>query len=126
LVQLLLYRYSFRVRFRSATLRMQAVMMQGLEAYMQMPKRRKMRALLRPILYTLSRGPSVVVFARLFLFVFLLLLLALAVTLLSLELLFPELVYGVAVDVGKDDLEDVRVPLYGLAFNAFFDVLGRC
>jgi hypothetical protein len=105
---------------------MQAVMMQGLEAYMQMPKRRKMRALLRPILYTLTRGPSVVVFARLFLFVFLLLLLALAVTLLSLELLFPELVYGVAVDVGKDDLEDVRVPLYGLAFNAFFDVLGRC
>jgi hypothetical protein len=105
---------------------MQAVMMQGLEAYMQMPKRRKMRALLRPILYTLRRGPSVVVFARLFLFVFLLLLLALAVTLLSLELLFPELVYGVAVDVGKDDLEDVRVPLYGLAFNAFFDVLGRC
>ena len=66
----------------------------------------------------------IIVLTRLlFLVVFPLLLLALLVALFALELVFPELVDGVAVDVGEDDFEDVRVPCYGLAFDAFFDVL---
>jgi hypothetical protein len=67
---------------------------------------------------------SIVVFAGLFfLFFFALLLLAFAVAFLGLQVLVPKLVGGVAVDVGEDDLEDVRVPGYGLALDAFFDVL---
>jgi hypothetical protein len=67
---------------------------------------------------------SIVIFAGLFfLFFFALLLLAFAVAFLGLQVLIPELVGGVAVDVGEDDLEDVRVPGYGLALDAFFDVL---
>ena len=66
----------------------------------------------------------IIVLTRLlFLVVFPLLLLTLLVALFALELVFPELVDGVAVDVGEDDFEDVRVPCYGLAFDAFFDVL---
>jgi hypothetical protein len=86
--------------------------------------------LLFPSLKILYNGPkkvannkSVIVFARLFFFVFLLLLFALAITLFLLELFFPELVGGVAIDVGEDDLKDVRVPFYWLAFDTFFDVL---
>jgi hypothetical protein len=52
-----------------------------------------------------------------------LLLLALPVALLGLEVFLPQLTRRVAVKVGEDDFEDVRVPCYGLAFDAFFDVL---
>lgn len=66
---------------------------------------------------------SVVIFARFLLVVFALALFTLAVALFGLEVVFPELVGCVAVDVGEDDAEDVRVPGYWLAFDAFFDIL---
>jgi len=31
-----------------------------------------------------------------------------------------------AVEVGEDEVKDLRVPAGGVAFNAFFDVLGCC
>jgi len=65
----------------------------------------------------------VVVFAGLFLVVFALSLFALTVALFVLEVVFPQLVSYVAVDVREDNAEDVRVPRYWLAFDAFFDVL---
>jgi hypothetical protein len=40
-----------------------------------------------------------------------------------LQVLVPELVDNVPFNVGKDDLEYVRVPCYGSALDAFFDVL---
>jgi hypothetical protein len=106
-------------------------MMQWLEAFMQMPKRRRMRcSFLLPLYYTCPEWAGElhsVVITRLFflLVVFSLLLLSLLVTLLvfALELILPELVGGVAVDVREDDLEDVGVPRDRLALNAFFDVL---
>jgi hypothetical protein len=67
---------------------------------------------------------SLVVIARFFfLLVLALLLLPLLVALLLLQVLVPELVDNVPFDVGKDDLEYVRVPCYGSALDAFFDVL---
>lgn len=69
---------------------------------------------------------SVIIFTRLlFLVVLPLLLLSLAVAFLGLQVVIPELVGVFAVDVGEDDLEDIRVPGHGLAFDAFLDVL-RC
>jgi hypothetical protein len=69
-------------------------------------------------------GRSVVVLARLFLILLLLALLALGF--LRLELLFPQLVRGVLVELGEDDLEYFVVPLYGPAVDAFFDILVKC
>jgi hypothetical protein len=66
---------------------------------------------------------SIVVFARFLLVVLALLLFALAVAGFGLEFVFPELVHGRGVDVGEDDFEHVRVPCYGLAFDAFLYVL---
>ena len=40
-----------------------------------------------------------------------------------LQLLLPELVGLAFLNVGKDKLEDILVPVDGLAFNALFDVL---
>ena len=39
------------------------------------------------------------------------------------ELLLPARVCLCGVDVGEDEVEDFRVPGYGLALDAFFDVL---
>lgn len=39
------------------------------------------------------------------------------------ELFFPGVVCGFAVEVGENDVEDVRVPVDGVAFDAFFDIL---
>ena len=39
------------------------------------------------------------------------------------ELFFPKFVGGGLVDVCEDEVVNVRVPVDGLAFNAFFDVL---
>jgi hypothetical protein len=39
------------------------------------------------------------------------------------ELLLPARVGLCGVDVREDEVEDLRVPGYGLAFDAFFDVL---
>lgn len=39
------------------------------------------------------------------------------------ELLLPARIRLRGVDVGEDEGEDVRVPVDGLAFDAFFDVL---
>jgi hypothetical protein len=61
---------------------------------------------------------SVIVFSTLLVVVFALLLALLAVALFGLELLFPQL-------VGEDEVEHVRVPCYGVALDALFDVLGR-
>jgi hypothetical protein len=109
---------------------MQAVIMQWLEARMQMPKRRKNALLFTSsnIIHSRKGGNrrSVVIFARLFLFVFLLLFFPLAIALLVLEIFLPELVGGVAIDVGEDNLEDVGVPFHWLTFDTFFDVLGHC
>jgi hypothetical protein len=30
------------------------------------------------------------------------------------------------VNVGENDIKDIRVPIDGLAFNTFFDILGGC
>lgn len=103
-------------------------MMQWLKAYMQMPKRRKMRCF--SFCHSLIHAPkcdelhSVVVarFSLLFI-VFPFLLFSLTVALLGLELIFPELVDGVGVNIREDDLEHIGVPGDGLAFDAFFDVL---
>jgi hypothetical protein len=102
---------------------MQAVMMQWLSRGRYANAKTPLNACSSYIIHSWERR-SVVVLARFLLFVLLLLLFALAVALLLLELLLPELVDGVAVDVGEDNLEDVRVPLDGLAFDAFFDILG--
>jgi hypothetical protein len=37
----------------------------------------------------------------------------------------PELVDLSSIDARKDELEDIAVPIDGLAFDAFFDVLKR-
>jgi hypothetical protein len=77
--------------------------------------------------HTQPRVRSVVVLTGfLFLVVFPLLLFSLAVALLGLEFVFPELVGGVVVHIGKHDFEDIRVPGYWLAFDALLDVLLRC
>lgn len=39
------------------------------------------------------------------------------------ELFFPGIVCGFAVEVGEDDVEDVGVPVDGVAFDAFLDIL---
>lgn len=39
------------------------------------------------------------------------------------ELLFPPLAYFLMVKVGKYKLKDVRVPVCGVALDAFFDIL---
>lgn len=72
-----------------------------------------------------QRGNSVVVLATLLVIVLPLLLLALLVALLGLEFLLPQLVCGVFVQIGEDQGEDLRVPLYRVAGDAFFDVLRR-
>jgi len=68
----------------------------------------------------------VVVLATLFFIVLLLLLLALPIALFGLKVLFPQLVRRVAIQAREDNVKDVRVPCYGLAFDAFFDVLCNC
>jgi hypothetical protein len=68
---------------------------------------------------------SVIVFSTLLVVVFALLLALLAVALFGLELLFPQLVEVLFVQVGEDEVEHVRVPCYGVALDALFDVLGR-
>jgi hypothetical protein len=104
---------------------MQAVMMQWLSRGRYANAKTPQNACSSYTIHCWERR-SVVVLARFFLFVLLLLLFALAVALLLLELLLPELIDGIAVDVREDNLEDVRIPLDGLAFDAFFDVLGYC
>lgn len=130
-MRVLLYKRSFPdLRDSIRYLDMLAVMMQWLEACMQMPKRRRMRGLpLAAVIYTSPMkicSCSIIVLTRLFLIVFALLLLLLALLSLELfmwQLFLPELVSIIARDVGKDDLENVRVPGHGFAFDAFFDVL---
>jgi hypothetical protein len=65
----------------------------------------------------------VILAALLLILVLLLVLLLPPLTFLSLELLLPELVGGVFVEVGEDKGEDFVVPGYRTAFEAFFDVL---
>lgn len=85
-----------------------------------------MLAAITPIYHTNCAVPirySVVVLAAFFVVVFPLLLLPLAIALLGLQLLLPQLVGSVVVDARKDEFEDLRVPFYGVAFDAFFNVL---
>lgn len=42
------------------------------------------------------------------------------------QFFLPELVCCFGVDVGEYELVDIRIPVYGLAFDAFFDVLVTC
>lgn len=42
------------------------------------------------------------------------------------QFFLPELVCCFRVDVGEYELVDIRIPVHGLAFDAFFDVLVTC
>lgn len=42
------------------------------------------------------------------------------------QFFLPELVCCLRVDVGEYELVDIRIPVHGLAFDAFFDVLVTC
>lgn len=39
------------------------------------------------------------------------------------QLLLPNVVCGILIDIGKQDIGHFRIPAHGVAFNSFFDVL---
>jgi len=56
---------------------------------------------------------------------FILIFLVLLILLLLFQLLLPHAVCSFCVHAGEDQLKDFVIPGYGLAFDAFFDVLFR-
>jgi hypothetical protein len=73
--------------------------------------------------YMLQRGRSIILIPTLLLVILPLLLFPLAIPLLGLEFLLPQLTRLVLIQIGKDQVEDLAVPLDGVAGDAFFDIL---